>query len=53
MRRRRRLGTTRRAPDRRARSEGFMRMQRFDFLWLDGRDLRELPLVERKRRLGA
>ena len=23
----------------------------FDLLWLDGRDLRELPLIERKRRL--
>ena len=26
-------------------------MREFNMLWLDGHDLRELPLIERKRRL--
>ena len=35
------------------RSRGPQRFAAFDLLWLDGRDLRTLPLVERKRRLRA
>jgi bifunctional non-homologous end joining protein LigD len=31
--------------------EGPMAYVAFDLLWLDGRDLRDLPLIERKRRL--
>jgi bifunctional non-homologous end joining protein LigD len=33
------------------RGEGFLAFAAFDLLWLDGEDLRPLPLVERKRRL--
>ncbi|MEA2724840.1 MAG: bifunctional non-ous end joining protein LigD [Gemmatimonadales bacterium] len=34
------------------RSEGYVAFAAFDLLWLDGTDLRPLPLVERKRMLG-
>jgi bifunctional non-homologous end joining protein LigD len=33
------------------RGQGFLAFAAFDLLWLDGRDLRPLPLEERKRRL--
>jgi bifunctional non-homologous end joining protein LigD len=33
------------------RGEGFLAFAAFDLLWLDGDDLRPLPLAERKRRL--
>jgi bifunctional non-homologous end joining protein LigD len=33
------------------RAEGFLAFAAFDLLWLDGDDLRPLPLAERKRRL--
>jgi bifunctional non-homologous end joining protein LigD len=33
------------------RGEGFLAFAAFDLLWLDGDDLRRLPLAERKRRL--
>ncbi len=33
------------------RGQGFLAFAAFDLLWLDGVDLRPLPLVERKRRL--
>src|SRR5205823_5412761 len=35
------------------RRRGPQRFAAFDLLWLDGRDLRMLPLLERKRRLRA
>jgi bifunctional non-homologous end joining protein LigD len=35
------------------RGRGSIAFAAFDLLWLDGRDLRPLPLQERKRRLGA
>ena len=31
--------------------QGFLAVAAFDILWLDGKDLRQLPLEERKRRL--
>jgi len=34
------------------RGRGFLAFAAFDLLWLDGRDLRSLPLTERKRRLA-
>jgi bifunctional non-homologous end joining protein LigD len=34
------------------RGQGFIAFAAFDLLWLDGRDLRRLPLSERKRLLG-
>jgi bifunctional non-homologous end joining protein LigD len=33
------------------RGQGFLAFAAFDLLWLDGQDLRPLPLVERKQRL--
>jgi bifunctional non-homologous end joining protein LigD len=33
------------------RGKGFLAFAAFDLLWLDGQDLRALPLVERKQRL--
>ena len=35
------------------RGRGYLAFAAFDLLWLDGRDLREAPLAERKRELAA
>lgn len=35
------------------RGDGFLAFAAFDLLWLDGKDLRRLPLEDRKRRLAA